>query len=369
MSVHTHLVETPTHIQPRPTQDLIRIVLVVIGVTLAVAAVLWLIWTLKTLLIVLILSAFLAYLISPLVDLFCRSFALFGRRRCMPRGWSILVVYALIGTIVASAVAIASPRLAAQFTALTSQLSAQATSANLQRLLAWFNRLPVDESVRKSVEQLSSRAIEATTTGMQAGAMSVLTWVSSLPWLVLIPIFAFFLLNDAETIRDAFVSMSHDERRRQRVRDVLSDVNDALAAYIRTQLLTCVIIGVINSIGFMVIGVPYALVLGLFSGLMECIPLVGPGIVAVVVVGISLFQGSLLLAVVALVFLGVVRVLQDYVIYPRLIGRHIDLPPFAVILAVLSGAEIGGVTGVLLAIPVLATAIILVRHLRQHVDA
>jgi predicted PurR-regulated permease PerM len=361
--------QKPRETQPRTTQEWIRIALVVIGVALAVAALLWLIWKLSTLLIVLILSAFLAYLISPLVDLFCRSFALFGRRRCMPRGWSILVVYALIGTVVASAVAIAAPRLATQFTALTNQLSAQATSENLQRLLAWFNRLPIDESVRRSVEQLSSRALEGTTAAIQGGAMSVLTWVGSLPWLVLIPIFAFFLLKDAEALRDAVVSMSHDEQRRQRVRDVLSDVNDALAAYIRTQLLTCVIVGVINSIGFMLLGVPYALVLGLFSGLMECIPLVGPGIVAVVVVGICLFQSGGLLAVLALAFLGVVRILQDYVIYPRLIGRHIDLPPLAVILAVLSGAEIAGVTGVLLAIPVLATAIILVRHLREEADA
>jgi predicted PurR-regulated permease PerM len=363
MSVHTHIVDTPTTPR-RNTRDLIRTVLVAVLSTLAVIAVLWLIWTLSTLLIVLILSGFLAYVISPLVDLFCRSFALFGRRRCLPRGASILMVYALIGLLVGTAVAIAAPRLATQSAALTSQLTAQATSANLQQVLSWFNRLPLDPSVRTSIEQLSSKALEAITAGLQAGAMSVLVWVRSLPWLVLIPIFAFFLLKDAEALRDAFVSLGPDEVRRQRIRDVLSDVNDALAAYIRTQLLTILIVGVINSIGFVVLGVPYALVLGVFSGVMECIPLVGPGIVVVVVFGISLYH-SVLLAVVALVFLAVVRVVQDYVIYPRLIGRHIDLPPLAVILAVLAGAEIGGVTGVLLAIPVLATAIILVRHLRS----
>ncbi len=98
---------------------------------------------------------------------------------------------------------------------------------------------------------------------------------------------------------------------------------------------------------------------------MEVIPLVGPAIVAVVVTLLSLFHSGVI-AIAALVFVGVVRILEDYVIYPRLIGRHIDLPPFAVILAVLAGAEIAGVTGVLLAIPVLATAIILVRHMRPE---
>jgi len=353
--------------QESKTRELIRTVLVAVAVVLAVAAVLWLIWTLSTLLIVLSLSGFLAYVISPLVDMFCRSFALFGRPRCMPRGWAILVVYSLIGVVLATAVALAAPLAATQFAALTSQMSTDATSAGLQQLLAWFNRLPLDESVRTTIQQVLSRALEATTAAAQAAAVSVLAWVSSLPWLVLIPIFAFFLLKDAASLRDALISLTRDETRRRRMRDVLSDVNEALAAYIRAQLLACLIVGVISSVGFMVIGVPYALVLGLFAGVMECIPLVGPGIVAVVVVGISLFHSGLI-ALIALVFLGVVRILEDYVIYPRLIGRHIDLPSFAVILAVLSGAEIGGVTGVLLAIPVLATAIILVRHLRSHTE-
>jgi predicted PurR-regulated permease PerM len=348
------------------TRDLIRTVFIAVAVVLSAVAILWLIWTLSTLLIVLILSAFLAYLVSPLVNTFCRSFALFGRPRCMPRGWSILTVYALIGSIAATAVALAAPRLGAQFTALMNQLPANTPSAGLQQVTTWFNRLPVDESVRASLQQVLTRALEFITTAVQAGAVSVLAWVGSLPWLVLIPIFAFFLLKDAESIRDGIISLS-PEKHRRRVRDILDDVNDALAAYIRAQLLACIIVGVITSIGLMLFGVPYALVLGLFAGIMECIPLVGPGIVAVVVFAISAFHGPLM-AVGALVFLGVIRILEDYVIYPRLIGRHIDLPPFAVILAVLSGAEIGGVTGVLLAIPVMATAIILFRHVRSHID-
>jgi predicted PurR-regulated permease PerM len=350
------------------TRDLARTVLLIIGIVLAVAGGLWLIWTLSTLLVVLILSAFLAYVISPLVDFVCRPFSLFGRRQSVPRGAAILIVYALIGLIAATAIAIAAPRLAGQFSALTKQVSSYATTGGLQGWMAWFNRLPIDDSVRTTLQQLLTRALEASSSAAQAAAVSVLTWVSSLPWLVLIPIFAFFLLKDAGMLRDALISWGRDEARRRRIETVLREVNNALAAYIRAQLLACVIVGGICSVGFMVIGVPYALVLGLFAGLMEVIPLVGPAIVAVVVTLLSLFHSGLL-AVVALVFVGIVRLLEDYVIYPRLIGRHIDLPPFAIILAVLAGAEVAGVTGVLLAIPVLATAIILVRHLSADAAA
>ncbi len=347
------------------TRELARTVLVIIAIGLAVAGALWLIWTLSTLLIVLILSAFVAYLISPLVDFVCRPVQLIGRRRRMPRGWAILIVYTLIGSITATVIAISAPRVAAQSADLTRQVSSYATTSGLHVWTTWFNRLPVDDSVRITLQQVLTRSLEAATSAAQAAAVSVLAWVSSLPWLVLIPIFAFFLLKDAELLRDAMIAWGSDEERRRRIATVLREVNNALAAYIRAQLLACVIVGTICSIGFAVIRVPYALVLGLFAGVMEVIPLVGPAIVAVVVTLLSLFHSGVI-AIAALVFVGVVRILEDYVIYPRLIGRHIDLPPFAVILAVLAGAEIAGVTGVLLAIPVLATAIILVRHMRPE---
>jgi predicted PurR-regulated permease PerM len=347
------------------TRELARTVLVIIAIGLAVAGALWLIWTLSTLLIVLILSAFVAYLISPLVDFVCRPVQLMGRRRGVPRGWAILIVYTLIGSIAATAIAISAPRIAAQSADLTRQVSSYATTSGLHVWTTWFNRLPVDDSVRITLQQVLTRSLEAATSAAQAAAVSVLAWMSSLPWLVLIPIFAFFLLKDAELLRDAIIAWGSDEERRRRIATVLREVNNALAAYIRAQLLACVIVGTICTIGFVVIRVPYALVLGLFAGVMEVIPLVGPAIVAVVVTLLSLFHSGVI-AIAALVFVGVVRILEDYVIYPRLIGRHIDLPPFAVILAVLAGAEIAGVTGVLLAIPVLATAIILVRHMHPE---
>ncbi len=351
--------------QIRETRELARTVLVIIAIGLAVAGALWLIWTLSTLLIVLILSAFVAYLISPLVDFVCQPVQLIGQRRGVPRGWAILIVYTLIGSIAATIIAISAPRIAAQSADLTRQVSSYATTSGLHVWTTWFNRLPVDDSVRITLQQVLTRSLEAATSAAQAAAVSVLAWVSSLPWLVLIPIFAFFLLKDAELLRDAIIAWGSNEERRRRIATVLREVNNALAAYIRAQLLACVIVGTVCTIGFVVIRVPYALVLGLFAGVMEVIPLVGPAIVAVVVTLLSLFHSGVI-AIAALVFVGVVRILEDYVIYPRLIGRHIDLPPFAVILAVLAGAEIAGVTGVLLAIPVLATAIILVRHMRPE---
>jgi predicted PurR-regulated permease PerM len=154
-------------------------------------------------------------------------------------------------------------------------------------------------------------------------------------------------------------------RWRWRGDEFFQDVNSTLAAYIRAQLMACLLIGVICTTGFLVMGVPYPLVLGILAGLLEFIPLVGPLTLAVSAMLIASFY-SVNLALGVLLFLGVLRIAQDYVIYPRIIGQGIHLHPLAVILAILAGAELAGITGIFLAIPVIAIATVSYRHWLEH---
>src|SRR5262249_18951280 len=133
----------------------------------------------------------------------------------------------------------------------------------------------------------------------------------------------------------------------------LQRIDKALAAFIRAQLIACLIVGLMSGVGLSLLRVPYAAVLAVASGLLAFVPLVGPFIVAVVAAVLAGTQRPIL-ALWVLVFLGVMRVVEDYVIYPRLIGHNIHLHPLAVIVGVLAGAELGGVVGVLLAVPTLA---------------
>src|SRR5205085_5252404 len=115
-----------------------------------------------------------------------------------------------------------------------------------------------------------------------------------------------------------------------------------ISAYIRAQLSACLSIGSICTLGFAVIGVRYALVLGVVAGLLEFIPLLGPLVVAVTAGTVAGFD-SVTEAFVVLIFLGALRITQDYFLYPRIIGSGIHLHPLAVILAILAGHEIAGV--------------------------
>ena len=187
-----------------------------------------------------------------------------------------------------------------------------------------------------------------------------------LPWLVLIPILAFFILKDADSFRRSALAMLPRGRLRWRGDEFFQDINHTLAAYIRAQLTACLVIGILCSIGFWLIGFPSPLVLGLLAGVLEFVPLVGPLVVAVLVALLALLHSGFGMTLVVLIFLGVLRIVQDYVIYPKIIGQGIHLHPLAVILAILAGAEIAGVAGIFLAIPVIAILTVAYRHWLEH---
>jgi predicted PurR-regulated permease PerM len=194
----------------------------------------------------------------------------------------------------------------------------------------------------------------------------MLGWIIFIPWLVLIPILSFFFLKDADSFRRSVLAMLPRGRLRWRGDEFFQDINSTLAAYIRAQLTACLLIGAICSIGFALIGLPSPLVLGLIAGMLEFVPLVGPLVVAILAAVLALLHSGFGMAFVVLLFLGVLRIVQDYVIYPRIIGEGIHLHPLAVILAILAGAEIAGVAGIFLAIPVIAIITVSYRHWLEH---
>jgi predicted PurR-regulated permease PerM len=184
--------------------------------------------------------------------------------------------------------------------------------------------------------------------------------LSNLPWLILIPILAFFLLKDAAGMRRAALSLlPHGFRLRGH--RLFEDLNATLAAYVRAQLLACALVGGLCGIGFAILGIPYAALLGVLAGVLEFIPLVGPLLVAAAAAGVASFH-SLALAFAAIGFLAVLRIVEDYVIYPRLIRQGLKLHPLAVIVAVLAGAQLNGIAGVFLAVPAAAMASVVGRH-------
>jgi predicted PurR-regulated permease PerM len=355
----------PVVSKPEWTQT--RTVVRMLFIVLAAGIALWMLHALRGVLLMLVLAIFFSYLVAPLVKLVQRPFTMRGRERKTHRAIAIGIVYLGILGSVGIVLVLLLPRLGEQATQFAKQAPEYLVTARgrAQKLNDVYQRYQLPPTVRDRINATVTRgvsALEEYSTTEITRAIGLIVYV---PWLVLIPVFAFFLLKDADGFRQSALRILPPGRLRWRGDEFFEDVNSALAAYIRAQLMGCVIVGFACAFVFSLIGVPYALALGVIAGLLEFVPLVGP-LTAAVLAGVVASFHSLDQAFWVLIVVALLRMVQDYVIYPRLIGREIHLHPFAIILAVVCGAELAGIAGIFLAIPVVAILSVGYRHWLEH---
>jgi predicted PurR-regulated permease PerM len=314
----------------------------------------------RSTLVCFLFAIFFAYLLDPAVSA--------AERRITKgsRGRAILLVYlGLLGLLVLWGFLV-GPRLANEARALatalpglldkleTGQIAQQIgarrgwsfnTQARLAQFLASHQSTFVNaaSSVGKRVAELASHIV----------------------WIVLIPILAIFFLRDGRALAESAIQTVDRRSQRQFLREFAEDLNGMLASYIRAQLTLAVLSLVVYIIVLEILRVPYAIVLGTLGGMMEFIPMVGPLVAAIMILGIS-FIASYHHVLILVVFLAGWRITQDYVNAPRIMGGKLQLHPLATLFAVLVGGEIGGVVGVYLSIPAMATLRIFWRRYQRY---
>jgi predicted PurR-regulated permease PerM len=331
-------------------------------VVAAVAAGIWMVHLLGRSVLVLILAMFFAYLIAPLVELVQHPRTLGGRSRRLPRGAAIAVVYLLLLGSAGAGVAILWPSAARQLdeAIVRAPVYTESFHAWERGWTRYYQRLRIPLELRHSIDQSMLGAGDTAVEYTRGSLLALVDVLVDIPWLALVPVLAFLMLKDAASIRRLIVT-ALPHRVRLRSHRLFEDLNATLRAYVRAQIIACLIVGTLSGAGLALLGHPYAILLGVLAAVLEFIPLVGPLVVAAVAVGIAALFDPML-AVWTAIFLTVVRIAEDYVIYPRLIGRDIHLHPLGVILAVLAGAELGGVAGIFIAVPVVALVTVVVRH-------
>jgi predicted PurR-regulated permease PerM len=319
-----------------------------------------LIYAIRRVVILVALSLFFAYLLFPLIRL---------TQRLIPiRSLAIAAVYMVILAALSGAGAVIGPRLRTEAQSLAEKLpemSKQIQSGeivgNVLRPHGWEWReiAEVERLMRTHMGQVIGYA-------QQAGA-ELLKWLAGAWVIVLIPVFAFFILKDVEQLASAAMLRLSHRTGWSKWRDIAHDVHHLLGAYVGAQLLLSLITFVVWSAVFLVAGLPYALVLAGIGGALEFIPVVGPVTAGVVAIGVSLFGGYAhpwLVVAFVLVWRGI----QDYGTAPLIMGRGIDIHPALVIVGVLAGGELAGVVGMFLSVPVIAAGRIVWRRLQAPVS-
>ncbi len=296
-----------------------------------------------------ILSVFFAYLIEPLIQLVRRPFENAGKDKYMPRTLAIATAYLLVFSVLGITITLLTPVVVEQVKQLSINLPVYASSIqeSFRDLSTRYKRYQIPEAVQEQINEKATGLVGAVGTEISDFFIASVFYI---PWLILVPILAFFFLKDANLFRVSLLRIFPIGDWRARIESVMTDVNETLAAYTRAQLISCILIGTICTVGFYIIGLDYAVLLGVLAGILEFIPLIGPITIAITAIAAASLE-SYWQAVYVFLFLGVLRILQDYVFYPRIIREGIHLHPLAIILSVLAGEQVAGIPGVFLSIP------------------
>jgi predicted PurR-regulated permease PerM len=329
---------------------------------LAILAVLWASYAAREIIVLVLFAILMAYALSPVVDFLERLRLPFTRLR-IGRGPAsgavvvgVLAFFALLLSKVVPAIGTQINNVFQDLPSYTERL--QEWAANVESrygenafLSSWLASLET-ELGKLSLE--SGRYIGK-------GLFTAVNMVIRLVGLILIPIATFYVLNDGRKFTDGFLRIV-PEARRERTEVVLRDVDRALSSYVRGLGITCLFMAGAATLAFALIGLNYPLVLGLFAGACELVPFVGFTLASIAIVLVGVFESPWMAVKGFLVYLALNQFLS-YVVGPRVMGTRMKLHPLTVLIAVLVGAKVAGLVGVVLALPVASVGKVLALHL------
>ena len=296
----------------------------------------------------LIIAGFLYYLMNPLVEIL--------EKIRVKRMYAIL---ALFGFVIFLAVIVLTkyiPILVSQINQLI--LGFPEFLTDLQNTtISLMDRFGLDDqTIQNAFAEWNvsfSELIKNTFSNVSSGLTSFIGIISRVTVvLITAPAILFFMLKEGDQFSQAVVKFFPENFRKEAL-DLFVKLNSTLSSYITGQALVCLYVGIFTTIGYFIIGMPYALLLGTIAGVMDIIPYLGPWIgiapAFFIAFSISPLQALLVVGVVLIVQLG-----ESYFVSPFVLGKHLKVHPLTIILILLVAGNIAGLMGMILAIPVYA---------------
>ena len=305
-------------------------------------------------------AIFFAYLMSPLVNHL--------ERLLRGRGRAIAVTYACLLAVVVVFFVVVGPKvtreggkLGQSLPVLLARLSSGQLATQLGEQHGWNNA-----TTQLAQSFLVSHSQEITDFAQRAGLR--VADVAKDAWLLfVVPLLSIFFLKDGRSFSEFLLTTIQSRPQREFLENVLNDLNQMLAHFIRAQLTLAALSLIVYSIALWIMGLDYFLVLGTMGGLLEFIPVVGPLAAGLIIVVVALLTSPQHWAALV-IFLVVWRLIQDYVSSPRIMGESMELHPLAAIFGVMAGGEVAGILGIYLSIPVMASLRIVFRRWRLYAE-
>ena len=332
----------------------------------------WLLDRLTPVLLPLAIAGILAFLLNPLVDFFepkmsAKVSFLFSKIRNPKRVKAILLVLMIGFCIITALTLVTLTTVVPEMLKLAEETKVEYVQQNIRNWATenkgtdWGKLMMLGKLETIDLSALMTAGEQQLTRFSEKGVSEAIALIGLLAGLALVPVYVFYFLLEARTIEMKWSDYLplKESRFKEEAVFVLSSFNDCLVVFFRGQVLVAFCVGVCLAIGFSIIGLPYAILIGLAAGLLGIIPYFGVIASTIPVLLLSLVYGDQMIVdgagapVLALFVCALVLFLEKTVIQPKIIGDRVGMHPVAVIISVLMGATlVGGVIGGLLAIPV-----------------
>lgn len=350
---------------PRPSETLRRSALwiwAIIGALVLSGIIMWMAGRIRIIWLPLVFGAGLVVLLDPVVN--------WLERRKLPRVAGIAITYLVTSGLLVAFGFLVLPPIRAQFDEFVAQLPNlyDTTVVWLQNL---SEQLGIDlgpvwtsETIQDWIQDPANQAsIQELLGGFGSGAGRVLRGVTeTVAVVVLAPVLAFYILLDVPRIRRHSILLVPPSLRDE-VSYVGGNVAHAMSAFVRGQFLVAAVVGVMSSFALWLIDIPFWLIIGLLSGFLNLIPLVGPFVGGALAALVALLSGNPGKAVLAIVALTIVQQIDNHLITPMVQKSRVQLSPLIIVIALLVGGSIAGFLGVLIAVPSVAALRIVVGHI------
>jgi hypothetical protein len=299
-----------------------------------------------------ILSGLLFYLLNPLVDLM--------EKYKINRVLAISIIFIIIAILLIIGLAVAIPNLQRQVVIFAQNVPSYLEDADRVINDLVTKRLPDD--FRPQLEQvLANFSTQATAWASNISSKAV-NWVSALisgtsqviVALIIMPFMLFYLLRDGKGLRD-YITQFLPNKLREPVGKVLSEVNQQLSNYVRGQITVAVIVAIMFIILFKIIGLRYAVTLGITAGFLNLVPYLGSFLAMIPALVLGLIAGPVMLLKVIIVFI-VEQTIEGRFVSPLILGSQLNIHPITILFVLLTSGSMFGIWGVLLGIPIYASA-------------
>ena len=306
-----------------------------------------------------ILSGLLFYLLNPLVDLM--------EKYKINRVLAISIIFVIIAFLLIIGLAVAIPNLQRQVVIFAQNVPSYLEDADRVINDLVTKRLPDD--FRPQLEQVLAQFSTQATAWASNISSKAVNWVSAIisgtsqviVALIIMPFMLFYLLRDGKGLRD-YITQFLPNKLREPVGKVLSDVNQQLANYVRGQITVAVIVAIMFIIFFKIIGLRYAVALGVTAGVLNLVPYLGSFLAMIPALVLGLIAGPVMLLKVIIVFI-VEQTIEGRFVSPLILGSQLNIHPITILFVLLTSGSMFGIWGVLLGIPIYASAKVVISEI------